>query len=119
MGDQYVLIPAEQTEIQTAINGFNTTISSAVTAQSSRLVLIDANAILAEIKAGKVTVNGSSLTASITPPFGAFSLDGVHPNQRGAAYMANELIEAVNAKWGAKIPLCNPNDYIGNALPIP
>jgi len=118
MGDQYVLIPAEQTEIQTAINGFNTTIASAVAAQSARLVLIDANAILAEIKAGKVTINGSSLSASISPPFGAFSTDGVHPNQRGAAYMANKLIEAINAKWGAKIPECNPNDYAGNALPI-
>jgi lysophospholipase L1-like esterase len=119
MGDQYVLIPAEQTEIQTAITGFNTTIASAVAAQSARLVLIDANAILADIKAGKVSINGSTLSASITPPFGAFSLDGVHPNQRGSAYMANKIIEAVNAKWGAKIPLCNPNDFVGNALPIP
>lgn len=119
LADNWILLPSEQTEIQTAINGFNTTISNAVNAQSERLVLIDANKILADIRAGTVTVNGSSLTASITPPFGAFSLDGVHPNQRGSAYIANKFIEAINGKWGAKIPLCNPNDFSGNALPIP
>lgn len=119
LADNWVLLPSEQTEIQTAINGFNTTIANAVAAQSARLVLIDANKFLADIRAGGVTVNGSSLSASISPPFGAFSLDGVHPNQRGSAYLANKIIEAVNAKWGAKIPLCNPNDFVGNALPIP
>jgi hypothetical protein len=66
-----------------------------------------------------VTINGSSFTSSILPPFGAFSLDGVHPNQRGHGYMANLFIDAINRKWGAAIPLCNPNDLPGNALPIP
>jgi hypothetical protein len=119
LADQWVLLPSEQTEIQNAINGFNATISTAVNANATRLVLIDANAALTEIRAGTVTVRGSSLTASISPPFGAFSLDGVHPNARGSAYMANLFIEAINKKWGAKIPLCNPNDYVGNALPRP
>lgn len=119
MPDQWVLIPAEQTQVQNSINEFNTVISGAVNAQSDRLVLVDANAILAEIRTGTVAVNGSSLTASISPPFGAFSLDGVHPNQRGSAYLANKIIEAINKKWGAKIPYCNPNDFKGNALPIP
>lgn len=119
LADQYVLLPAEQTEIQTAIDGFNATISAAVTANSARLVLVDANQALRDIKAGLVAINGSSFTASILPPFGAFSLDGVHPNPRGSAYMANIFIDAINKKWGGKIPLCNPNDFIGNALPIP
>jgi hypothetical protein len=119
LADNWILLPSEQTEIQTAINGFNTTIANAVSAQADRLVLVDANKALAEVRAGTVAINGSALTASISPPFGAFSLDGVHPNQRGTAYMANKMIEAINGKWGAKIPLCNPNDFVGNALPIP
>lgn len=119
LADNWILLPSEQTEIQNSINGFNTTITNAVNAQGDKLVLVDANKILAEIKSGTVTINGSALTASISPPFGAFSLDGVHPNQRGAAYMANKLIEAINGKWGAKIPTCNPNDFSGNALPKP
>lgn len=119
LGDQWVLLPSEQTEIQNAINGFNNTIKAAVDAQAARLVLVDMNKALADVRAGLVSINGSSFTASITPPFGAFSLDGVHPNQRGQAFIANQFIQAINAKWGAKIPLCNPNDFVGNALPTP
>jgi hypothetical protein len=119
LADQWVLVPSEQAEIQTAINGFNATIASAVTAQSSRLVLVDANTALKDMRAGKVSIKGSALTASITPPFGGFSLDGVHPNARGSAYIANLFISAMNAKWGSTIPLANPNDYPGNELPTP
>ncbi len=119
LGDQWVLLPSEQTEIQNAINGFNNTIKAAVDAQAARLVLVDMNKALADVRAGLVSINGSSFTASITPPFGAFSLDGVHPNQRGQAFIANQFIQAINAKWGAKIPLCNPNDFVGNAFPTP
>lgn len=119
LADNWVVIPQEQTEIQTAINGFNATIASAVNAQPTRLVLVDANKALGDVRAGLVTINGSAFTASITPPFGAFSLDGVHPNQRGHGYMANVFIDAINRKWAAAIPLCSPNDLPGNALPIP
>lgn len=119
LADNWVLIPSEQTEVQNSIDGFNTTIASVVQANAERLVLIDANKALRDVRAGTVSINGSSLTASISPPFGAFSLDGVHPNPRGSAYIANVFIQAINSKWGAKIPLCNPNDFIGNALPTP
>jgi hypothetical protein len=119
LADNWVLIPSERTEIQDAINSFNQSIAAAVTANSSRLVLVDVNTEFAKVATGTVTVNGSSLTASITPPFGAFSLDGVHPNPRGSAYIANLFISAINAKWGSTIPLCNPNNYPSNELPSP
>jgi phospholipase/lecithinase/hemolysin len=119
LADNWVLIPSEQTQIQTSIDGFNTTIAAAVAAQPERLVLVDTNTLLKNVRAGGVTVGGSSLSASLSPPFGAFSTDGVHPNPRGSAYIANQFILAINAKWGSKIPLCNPNDFIGNALPTP
>lgn len=119
LADNWVLIPAEQTQIQQSIDGFNTIIAAAVNAQATRLVLIDTNTILKNVRAGTVSISGSSLTASISPPFGAFSLDGVHPNARGSAYIANQFILAINAKWGAQVPLCNPNDFTGNTLPTP
>jgi hypothetical protein len=119
LADNWVLLPSEQTEVQNAINGFNNTIKAAVDAQSSRLVLVDMNRAFVDVRAGLVAIGGSSFTSSITPPFGAFSLDGVHPNQRAQGYIANLFIQAINAKWGAKIPLCNPNDFAGNALPTP
>lgn len=118
-GDDLILIPTEITVIQTAVSDFNAIISTAVNANSDRLVLVDANAALSLIKNTSVTINGSSITASITPPNGAFSLDGVHPNARGSAYLANEFIKAINAKFGSNIPLCNPNAFGGNELPVP
>ncbi len=36
---------------------------------------------------------------------GVFSLDGVHPNRYGHTVMANELIKAINRKYGFQIPL--------------
>ncbi len=33
-----------------------------------------------------------------------FSTDGIHPNPRGAALVGNEVIDAVNAAFGAQIP---------------
>ena len=117
--DKYVILPSEAATIQASITAFNATIKTAVDAQPNRLALFDANAVLKQVATGTVAVNGSSLTASVTPPAGAFSLDGVHPNARGQAYIANKFIEVINAKWEASIPLCNPNDYPGNEFPIP
>jgi hypothetical protein len=121
LADNWVLIPSERTQIQNAIDGFNASISEIVATNSSRLVLVDTNAALKALTpppgGAALTINGSTITASIFPPFGAFSLDGVHPNARGAGYIANLFIQAINAKWGSSIPLCNPNNYPGNELP--
>lgn len=38
---------------------------------------------------------------------GVFGLDGVHPNRYGHAVMANELIKAINAKYGVSIQEVN------------
>ncbi len=119
LADKYILIPSEITQIQTSTDAFNVHIKSQVDAAGARLVLIDLNKILKDLKTTTASVNGSSLSASILPPFGAYSTDGIHPNSRGYAYLANKIIESINAKWRSAIPLSNPNDYVGNALPIP
>jgi hypothetical protein len=118
LADKYILIPTEITDIQSRITAFNSHISSSA-GSSDRLVLVDAAKILKDLKAAPVSINGSSLSSSISPPFGAFSTDGIHPNSRGYAYLANKFIEAINAKWKSSIPQCNPNDYVANELPIP
>lgn len=40
-----------------------------------------------------------------------FSSDGVHPNGRGAAIIANEIIDAINSAHSASIPKANVLDY--------
>lgn len=122
LADNWVLLPEEITEIQERTAAFNAIIADAVDAYNTRLALVDANAVLGQLAAAGaagITVNGIALTASFQPPYGAFSLDGVHPNSRGYAYVANKFIEAINAKWSARIPYVNPNDYPGNDLPVP
>jgi len=119
LADKYVLIPSEQAEIKARIDAFNGVIAAAVSAQPTRLALVDVHTILLDLKAKGTTIGGSALSASIAPPFGGFSLDGIHPNARGNGYLANKFIEVINAKFSASIPLCNPNDFSGNALPVP
>lgn len=119
LNDSYVLLPSEIAEVKERVTSFNNTIKAAVDASNGRLVLVDAFSIFSEVAKGTVLINGSAFTASITPPNGGFSLDGVHPNARGYGFVANKFIEAINAKWGSTIPLCNPNSYPGNEFPIP
>lgn len=115
--DQFVLLPSEQDQIQTKINTFNGFIAAAVAGNSDRLVLADVKGLLDRTATGGVNAGGQTLTASILPPNGGFSLDGVHPNARAHAFVANLFIEAINNKWGSTIPSVNPNAYIGNDLP--
>ena len=119
LGEQYTLIPADIDRIGTRIAEFNTTIKSVVDASGGNLTLIDINSIFADFAANGTTINGSGMDATIFPPFGAFSLDGVHPNQRGNAFVASLFIDQINEAFGANIPNVNPNNYPGNALPIP
>jgi hypothetical protein len=117
--DQYVLIPSETQEILTRTAEFNGVIAAAVTANTSKLALADVNtAFTAFVSTQGATVNGIRLTPSITPPYAAFSEDGVHPNGRGYAFLANIFIEAINAKFGSTIPLANVTHYRGTRTPI-
>ncbi len=119
LGDQYVLIPSETQQILTRTAEFNAIIAGAVTANNTKLALADVNAEFASFVATKGTVaNGILLTPSITPPYAAFSEDGVHPNGRGYAFLANIFIDAINAKFGSTIPKANITHYRGTRTPI-
>ncbi|MEP1094177.1 MAG: hypothetical protein ABJG78_03655 [Cyclobacteriaceae bacterium] len=47
-----------------------------------------------------------------------WSADGVHPNPRGSAILVNEIIGALNAKYGSSIPTVNPLDFPGINAPF-
>ncbi|MFC4871629.1 hypothetical protein [Negadavirga shengliensis] len=115
--DEFVLIPSEQQEVQAKITTFNNVINSAVQANNERLVLVDVNEFFEQVREGIINAGGVPLTASLAPPNGAFSVDGVHPNARANAFLANYFIEAINQKWSSSIPKVNPNAYMGNDLP--
>lgn len=48
---------------------------------------------------------------------GVFSLDGVHPNTKGYAIVANFFIDAINTKYGSSIPKVNVNEFRGIVFP--
>ncbi len=118
LAEQYTLTEANQNDIAKRIADFNAVIKS-IADSNSDLALLDINAIFADFAQNGTSVNGAGMDASILPPFGAFSLDGVHPNQRGSAYVASLFIDKINEVFGSNIPNVNPNNWAGNALPVP
>lgn len=118
LGDQFVLTMTELEEVATKTAAFNAKIK-AVADASDKIALADvAGAFSALATAGGGFDDGVILVPSLAPPFGLFSEDGVHPNNRGAAFMAKVFIDAINAEFGAKIPQVKLGDYTGTRLPI-
>jgi len=50
-----------------------------------------------------IRIAGTLLQPDFSPN-GVFSTDGIHPNQRGNAILANEIIEVIESKFGAVVP---------------
>lgn len=114
--DMYVLIPAEQTEITTATTQFNQTIRAI--AASKNLAVADMNSILTQLVSGLRAPDGQIYTANYFQGTGnlntvLFSLDGVHPNARGYAFVTNEVLKVINNHYQANIPLVNVSEYQG------
>ncbi|MDB9961408.1 G-D-S-L family lipolytic protein [Oceanihabitans sp.] len=119
MEDQWVLIPSEQDEIKTAIDGFNATLQSS--ANAAGFAFVDANAIFSEMANGGYADGDFILTADLVSG-GAVSLDGVHPTSRGYALVANEMMKAIDATYGSNFEasgnLIDIGDYPTNYSPL-
>ncbi|MEX2591315.1 MAG: hypothetical protein WD426_00985 [Anditalea sp.] len=115
--DSVYLSKSEQAEIQDKINKFNNFIGTAVADNGERLLLVDVNDFLGRLIEDTAYSDEIRLKATIIPPNGAFSLDGLHPNARGNAFLANFIIDGINDKWEANLPKANPNAFPGNDLP--
>ena len=114
--DGDVLIPSEKLAIANATNAYNASIRSI--AASKNLAVADMNAIMNQLVSGLRADNGTIYTANYFSGVASetkvlFSLDGVHPNARGYAVIANEIIKVINAHYKAKLPLHNPNNFPG------
>ena len=119
MTDRFILTQSETVAILTRTAQFNASISAAVTASGDRLALADVNKAYADFVTAKAAlVNGVTITPSFAPPTGAFSEDGLHPNNRGNAFTANVFIDAINTKFSAVIPKATLAGYAGTGLPI-
>ena len=111
LDDKWVLIPSEQSEIASATAAFNSTIENA--ANNAGLAFVDANTLLNQLANGGISSGDYLLTASLVTG-GAFSLDGVHPNSRGYALIANEFLKAIDATYGSNFEASGNLVNIGN-----
>ena len=102
LADSQVLSAAEVAAIQDHINHYNATISAVANERGAALV--DANAVLRQLATTGINVGGITYRSSFLTG-GVFSYDGVHPTAFGYALIANQFIDAINAKFGGDIPL--------------
>ncbi len=77
--------------------------------------VVDMYTFLGTLKSG-YTFNGVDFDASYISG-GSFSLDGVHPNTKGYAIVANEFIRVINETYGSTIPPVDVNAYNGIIFP--
>jgi hypothetical protein len=99
--DSQVLSGSEQTTINAAISDMNAAVDSV--ALRPWIVKVDLNGLLNGIATSGYEV-GTTHYSSAFVSGGLFSLDGVHPNDLCHAIIANTMIDAVNARFGATVP---------------
>lgn len=116
--DQHVLVQSEIDMINTATTSFNASIKQI--AADKNLAVADMNAILNQLVTGITYDDGQVYNAAYFSTSRVnttvFSLDGVHPNARGYALIASEIIKAINSHYKAKLPLLNPAYYPGATI---
>ncbi len=108
--DGDVLIASERDSIETATAAYNATIKGLADSDPD-LALMDANALMAQASSAEGYSFGTGKVTAAFGSGGAFSLDGVHPTQRGYALIANAVIEAIEDQFGSVLPKIEPMDY--------
>lgn len=116
LGDEMTLISSEQNEIRVATDAFNQTIKS-IAAQKN-LAVADMNQMMQQLSNGLKSDDGQIYTADYFS--GAtnmntvmFSLDGIHPNARGYAFIANEIVKVINKHYKSNLPHVYVGKYPG------
>lgn len=117
--DEYILTEDEIQQIHKRTRTFNDIIAKAVSNHSGKVALLDINAVFKKFAEEKTpsSLNGIAANSTLVPPFGLFSFDGIHPNGRGQAWIANNFIKTINKTFGANVLPVNENNYPANDLP--
>ena len=98
LDDQWVLSKDEIMEVNTATDAYNTTIEAV--ANNKGLAFVNANALMTQLANGGIVFDEFNLSNRYI--FGeAFSLDGAHLTARGSAFIANEILKAIDTKYGS------------------
>jgi len=90
-----------------AVAQYNAAINAVVQANPDKFMLVNINGFFSRIITNYQTKGYGELADgdTLNPVIGSiFGLDGIHPTSKGYALVANEIIDAVNSKYNAKIP---------------
>ncbi len=104
-----VLYPDDVALIVQTVPAYNEAISAAATANGA--ILIDSNALFAEVTARGYSIGGIQLTTAFLSG-GIFSYDGVHPSAIGYGIVADVFIQTLNAAKGTNIPRPSFSDIL-------
>jgi len=110
---KYILDQAELANIAIHISGYNQVITQV--ASSLNLALVDINGIMKKLNSGLV-FDGIKMNTTFVSG-GIYSTDGLYLTPRGNAVLTNYFIQAINAKYGCKIPQVNVTDYPALTFP--
>jgi hypothetical protein len=110
---KYILDEIEIANIKQAVVDYNVQIDELIAGKD--IALVDMYTIMKDINAGKAFDNIEFSNRFVSGNF--YSTDGLNPTPIGSAVIANYFIEAINAKFDAKIPQVIVSDYPGVALP--
>lgn len=108
-----VIDVAEAAEISSYVIAYNEQIKAS--AEKYNVPVVDMYRFFESFPDG-ITVDGVTLTQKYIEG-GAMSLDGIHPNPRGHALIANEFIKAINDYYFSTIPLVSVGEYPGIMFP--
>ena len=117
LADNWVLTSTEVATVRAARDAYNNIILSI--AATNDLGVADMSSKLEELVSGLRTADGQVYTnnyfdgSSAAISTALFSLDGVHPNSRGYAIVADEFIRVINEKFGAEVPRVTAGYYPG------
>jgi lysophospholipase L1-like esterase len=119
LANKWVLTSTEKLKVANATAAYNTSIVAI--AATKNLAVADMNAVMNQLVSGLKIETNSIYTANYFSGSGTegqvlFSLDGVHPNARGYAVIANEIIKTINAKYKSNLPLHNPTYFPGISI---
>lgn len=111
--DEFVLDVQELQTLRNKISEYNTIITTL--ANQFGLALVDVNLFSSQLKTG-FAYNGVSMSAKFVSG-GAYSLDGIHFNEKGNALLANEFIKSINSTYKSRIPQVDSNAFNSTLFP--
>ena len=124
--EQYFLSLSEVQSINARVDAFNQILEELAGMYPGRILVVDIGEMIHDLsETGKLdgwgTPNSSEQYSFEGVPLQArmelnsiFSLDGLHFNQRGCAWLAEHVVTEMNAFFSARLPHVDVNNYKGN-----